>query len=75
MTAIVRHKTTNTLYRHIEGDIFQNIVTDVIGEVPPEIAQKIFAISLDATELCNEHPNIEMLIRGLNLKIEVPQTI
>ncbi len=71
MTAIVRHKTTNTLYRHIENDRYRNLSTGVEGEVPPEIAKKIFTINIDATALLNEQPNIEKLIKALNLKIEV----
>lgn len=74
MTPILRHIKTNTLYRHIENDRYRNLSTGVEGEVPPEIAQKIFAISLDATVLLNEFPNIEKLIKGLNLKILLPTT-
>jgi Na+-transporting NADH:ubiquinone oxidoreductase subunit NqrF len=69
MTAIVRHKTTNTLYRHVKDNIYKNLSTNTEGEVPPEIAQKIFAINLDATVLCNENSNIERLIKELKLKI------
>ncbi len=67
---IVRHKTTNALYKHLVNDTYRNIATGVEGEVPPEIAQKIFNISLDATQLCNEYPVVEKLIFGLKLKIE-----
>jgi hypothetical protein len=74
LTPILRHIKTNTLYRHIENDRYRNLSTGVEGEVPPEIAQKIFAISLDATVLLNEFPNIEKLIKGLNLKILLPTT-
>lgn len=71
MTAIVRHKTTNILYRHLEGDKYRNLSTGAEGEVNSEIAQKIFAINLDATALLNENPNIEVLIKSIGLKIEI----
>jgi len=67
---IVRHKTTNALYKHLVNDTYRNIATGVEGEVPPEIAQKIFAISLDATCLLNDYPLIETLIFGLKLNIQ-----
>ena len=70
MTAIVRHKKSNALYRHIEGNKFRNIVTNVEGEVSDEIAQKIFSINSELTYFCNEYPLVEQLIKGLNLKIE-----
>lgn len=70
-TAIVRHKITNVIYRHLEGNKFRNIATNVEGEVPDEVAKKIFAINPDATHLCNEYPNIEKLIAALNLKVEI----
>lgn len=69
-TAIVRHKKTNILYRHLEGNKFRNLATGAEGEVSDEVAQRIFAISTDATELINQYPQIENLIKALNLKIE-----
>ena len=69
--AIVRNKKTNFLYKYIGDNIFENIATGIIGKVSDEAAQKTFVINLDATELINEHPVIEKLIRTLNLKIEV----
>ena len=71
--AIVRNKKTNFLYKYIVDNIFENIATGIIGKVSDEAAQKTFVINLDATELINEHPVIEKLIRTLNLKIEVPK--
>ncbi len=72
---IVRHKTTNALYSTLDGKIYKNLVSEVEGNVAEEIAQKIFAISLDATALINEYPVLETLIKKINLKIEPSQTI
>lgn len=69
-TAILRHKKTNVLYRHIEGNKFRNLITGAEGEVSPEIAKNIFAISVPATIFCNENPVIEKFISALALKIE-----
>lgn len=68
---IVRHKKTNYLYKYLGDNIYQNIITDVKGEVSEETAKNIFAISLDATVLISEYPNIEKLIKSLELKIEI----
>ena len=69
--AIVRNKKTNDIYRYVGDNVFKNIRTEVEGKVSDEAAKKTFVINLDATELINEHPIIEDLIRTLNLKIEV----
>lgn len=69
--AIVRNKKNNFLYKYIGGNVFENIATGQSGKVSDEAAAKTFAINLDATELINEYPIIEELIRTLNLKIEV----
>ena len=69
MSAIVRHKKTNLLYRYLGGNRYQNLITGVEGEVPDEIARNIFAISLDATEMLGKYKTIELLIRSLHLKI------
>jgi hypothetical protein len=73
MTAILRHKNTNTLFRHVKDNIYRNLCTGVEGEILPERAKEIFAISLDATALLNgENGNkIERLISSIKLKISV----
>jgi hypothetical protein len=71
MTAILRHKNTNTLFRHVKGNIYRNLITGVEGEILPERAKEIFAISLDATALFNENENLEKLVKGLKLKISI----
>ncbi len=67
---IVRHKTTNFLYSTLDGKTYRNLITEEEREVPDELIQKCFAISLDATEMINEFPNVQRLIKELNLKIE-----
>jgi len=66
--AIVRNIQTNDLYRYHGGDEYTNVRTGKRGEIKPELAQKIFKINLDATELCEEYPLIEKLINTLGLK-------
>lgn len=68
--AIVRHKTTNFLYEFLGGNRFRNIATGVEGEVPDDVAQRSFAINLEATALIGEYPMICDLIKVLNLKME-----
>ena len=66
--AIVRNIKTNDLYRYLGNDNYINIRTNVSGEIKPEIAQKIFRINLEATQMFNENPQIEEMINKLNLK-------
>lgn len=67
---VVRHIKTNDLYRFLGGNKFRNLRTGVEGEVSDEVAQKVFKINLEATELINEYPLLEKLIRAIDLKIE-----
>lgn len=68
--AIVRHIKNDILYRYLGNDKYRNLSTGNEGEVPPDVAKKIFVINLDATEICNEYPMVEKLIQSLNLKID-----
>jgi hypothetical protein len=67
---VVRHKTTNDLYQYFGQNRFKNLRTGVEGEVSDEVAQRCFAINLDATEILHYHPIVEDLIRTLNLKFD-----
>lgn len=58
------------MYRYLGNDVYRNIRTGVEGEVKPEVAEKIFRINLEVTEICNKYPMVEELIKSLNLKIE-----
>lgn len=66
--AIVRNIKTNDLYRYIGNDQYTNIRTGVTGEIKPELAQKIFKINAEATDIFNEYPQIEEMINKLGLK-------
>lgn len=55
------------------NNIFRNIVTNQTGEVPDELAANIFNISLDATEMIKMHPNVEYLIKQLDLRVPKSQ--
>jgi hypothetical protein len=68
--AIVRHKKTGDLYAFLGQQKFRNLRTGVEGEVSDEIAQKCFAINLEATALIGEYPMLEEFIKALNLKLE-----
>lgn len=66
--AVVRNIQTNDLYRYHGNNEYTNIRTGKRGEIKEELAQKIFKINLEATELFEEYPEIENLINKLNLK-------
>jgi len=70
MSAYVVHKQTKKLYEYLGDNIFQNVITGQKGEVPDELAKKIFAISLDATEMLGKYPHLINAIKALELVIE-----
>lgn len=67
---VVRNITNNDLYVYLGNDTYQNLRTKVSGNVPPETAQKIFKINLEATHFYYELPGFKELIHKLNLKID-----
>lgn len=69
--AIVRNIQTNDLYRYHGNDEYTNIRTGKRGNINPELAQKIFKINLEATEICETYPAVEEMIKKLNLKADV----
>lgn len=68
--AIVRNIQNNHLYRYLGGNRYRNIMTGVEGEIGEDVAQKIFKINLELTELCENFPNVEKLIHTLKLKMD-----
>lgn len=66
--AIVRHHN-GTLYRYLGGNIFQNLITGAKGVVEDELARKIFRINLEATQIFEEYPKAEELVKRLKLKM------
>lgn len=67
---ILRNIQNNQVYQHIDGNKYLNLVTGVEGEVAPEIAQKVFKINLEMTDLCYRFPNIQELVKSLKLKFD-----
>lgn len=69
-TAILRHQTTNTLYRHEQGNVYTNLSTGKSGEISPEQAQRIFKINIEATAIFNEYPIVEEMVKRLELVLK-----
>ena len=68
--AIVRNIQNNHLYRYLGGNRYRNLMTGVEGEIGEDVAQKIFKINLELTEVCENFPNVEKLIHTLKLKMD-----
>lgn len=68
--AIVRNIQNNQLYRYLGDNKYRNLMTGVSGEITEEVAQKIFKINLEMTQLCNEYPLVEEAIQRLQLKMD-----
>jgi hypothetical protein len=66
--AIVRNIQNNNLYRYLGGNKYRNIMTGVEGEIDEVVASRIFKINLELTDLCENFPNIEIMINKLKLK-------
>lgn len=70
MKPVVRNIQNNDLYFYEGESVFRNIRTNKTGKVDDETAKRVFKINIEATQIINEFPNIEMLIIKLNLKLE-----
>lgn len=68
--AIVRNIENNDLYRYLGENMFKNIRTGKEGIISGEQARRVLKINLEATELINEFPIIETMIKQLNLKFD-----
>ena len=68
--AIVRNIQNNTFYRYLGDNRYRNLITGVEGEISEELARKIFKINVEMTALCEEFPDIEKLIKALQLKAD-----
>jgi hypothetical protein len=68
--AIVRHIKTNRLYRYHGKDLYTNLYSGVTGEIKPEDAKRMFRINLEATQLFEEYPIVEEMVRKLKLVFE-----
>ena len=67
---IVRNIQNNQIYGHIGDNKYINLVTGVEGEVPDDMAKKIFKINLQATKIVHDFPVIQTLISELGLTID-----
>jgi len=65
---VVRNIQNNDFYFYEGENVFRNIRTDKSGTVDDETARKVFKINIEATEMINEFPIIEEMIKQLNLK-------
>ena len=66
--AIVRNIQNNNLYRYLGDNKYRNIMTGVEGEIDEAVSSRIFKINLELTDLCENFPNIEIMINKLKLK-------
>jgi hypothetical protein len=65
--AVVRNIQNNQLYKYVGGTTYINVITGRSGEVADDVAKRIFKINLDATDILNKYPNVELLIKELEL--------
>jgi len=71
MRPIVRNIQNNDAYEFLGGNKFKNLRTGKEGEVAEEKAKDVFKFNIEATEMINEFPIIETMIKNLNLKFNV----
>ena len=65
--AVVRNIQNNQLYKYVGGTTYVNVITGKSGEVPNDVAKRIFKINLSATDILNKYPNVGLLIEKLEL--------
>lgn len=70
MKPIVRNIQNNCLYSFLGGNTFLNLQTGKKGEVDEEKAKEVFRFNIEATEMINEYPIIELMIREIGLRYE-----
>ena len=68
--AVVRNIQNNQLYKYVGGSTYINVITGKAGEVSDDVAKRIFKINLSATDILNRYPNVELLIKELELITE-----
>lgn len=70
MRPMLRNIQNNDIYEFLGGNRFRNLRTAKEGDVDEEKAKDVFKFNLEATELINEFPIIETMIKELNLKFD-----
>lgn len=68
--AVLRNTQKDHAYLHLGEQRYRNLTTGVEGEIPDDIAKKIFLLNVELTEMIAINPEIENLITKLNLKFE-----
>lgn len=67
---VVRNLQNNIAYEYMGGNRYKNLITGVEGEVPEEKAKEVFVFNVEATNLFNDYPMVEELMRRLKLRLE-----
>jgi len=70
MEIILRHKETNVIYRHVEDNIFQNVVNEKTKALSKEEC-KMFTINATMTNFANKNENFLKLIKAGMLSFEL----
>lgn len=70
MRPICRNIQNNDAYEYCGENKFKNVRTGKEGVVDDEMARKVFRFNVDATNLINDFPLVENLIKSLNLKFD-----
>lgn len=68
MYPICRNIQNECFYKYLGENIFLNIITGESGFIEDETARKIFRINIEATQIINEFPLVEEMIKSLRLK-------
>ncbi len=67
MRAIVRNVKSGVFYVYLGENRFKNMITGAEGVVSDEKAREVFRINAEATIIINEYPEVENMIRMLEL--------
>lgn len=70
MKPVCKNIYNDQAYYFEGGNTFRNIRTGQAGEVDDEKAREIFRFNLALSEMMNEFPEVENLIKVLNLKFD-----
>jgi hypothetical protein len=70
MKPVCRNIQNNDAYEYLGENKFKNIRTGNEGVVSDEAARKVFRFNVEATQMINDFPIIEEMIKVLNLKFD-----
>jgi len=63
ITPICQHVKDKSLYLYRGNDVFESIVTGKQKTLGPEIASKIMTFNISITEMCNDYPDVLLLLK------------